>query len=112
MTFAGKKIREIRRQRGFSLTELADQAGVSKSYLSYIERDVQKNPSLHFLTKIAENLGVEVKDLIGEQNNQTRLEQLDPEWEDLLKTAIRNGLSKEDFKLFTDYIQFSKKHSK
>ncbi|MDQ0858415.1 transcriptional regulator with XRE-family HTH domain [Bacillus sp. V2I10] len=41
----GERIKYLRQQKGYSLAELA---GVFKSYLSYIERDIQKNPSMQF----------------------------------------------------------------
>ncbi|AZB43571.1 XRE family transcriptional regulator [Bacillus sp. FJAT-42376] len=106
MEEVGKRIREIRRQKGYSLSELAELAGVSKSYLSYIERNVQKNPSLQFLSKISETLNIEVNELLGEQQELTS--QLDDEWKMLIEKAIKDGMSKEEFETFRDYIKFIK----
>lgn len=47
----GKRVKQLRTERGLSLTELAEKAGVAKSYLSTIERDIQSNPSIHFSRK-------------------------------------------------------------
>ena len=41
----GKNIAEIRKKRGYTLSELAELANISKSYLSNIERNINKNPS-------------------------------------------------------------------
>ena len=41
-----------------SMTELAEKAGVAKSYLSSLERNLQTNPSIQFLEKIAVVLDV------------------------------------------------------
>lgn len=40
----GERIKRLRLQKGISLTELAEKAGVAKSYISSIERNLQKNP--------------------------------------------------------------------
>ncbi|MGD6815541.1 helix-turn-helix domain-containing protein [Metabacillus sp. 84] len=105
MEAVGKRIREIRRQKGYSLSELAEQAGVSKSYLSYIERNVQKNPSLQFLTKISDTLDVEVNELLGDPEPKG---QLDEEWKALIERAINEGMSKEEFETFRNYVRFNK----
>lgn len=101
----GKRIREIRRSKGFSLSELAEMAGVSKSYLSYIERNVQKNPSLQFLTKISETLKIEVNELLQPEE---AVQDLDEEWKSLIEKAVQDGLSKEEFETFQDYMKFIK----
>ncbi|WP_453995037.1 helix-turn-helix domain-containing protein [Bacillus nitroreducens] len=101
----GSRIKELRKQRNLSITELSRRAGVSKSYLSYIERDVQKNPSLKFLSKIAATLDTSIEYLLGEDPNHNH-DVLDGEWTSLLQKAIDNGLSKEDFREFQQFIQF------
>jgi transcriptional regulator with XRE-family HTH domain len=54
-----KKIRELRRQRGWSQNELAAEANIHKNYLGGIER----NPSLSHIAKIADALSVTIPDL-------------------------------------------------
>ncbi|GAE30017.1 helix-turn-helix domain-containing protein [Halalkalibacter hemicellulosilyticus] len=66
----GGNIRDLRKSKGMSLNELADVSGVSKSYISYIERGLQKNPSIIVLKKISDALDVEFMTLI-EKMNQT-----------------------------------------
>ncbi|GAF64412.1 helix-turn-helix domain-containing protein [Alkalihalobacillus trypoxylicola] len=58
------KIRIIRKTRGMTLNELSNLSGVSKSYISYIERGLQKNPSISVLIKVAKALGIEYVELI------------------------------------------------
>lgn len=55
----GGSIRDLRKSKGMSLNELAQISGVSKSYISYIERGLQKNPSIIVLKKISEALNIE-----------------------------------------------------
>ena len=56
------RIRELRQGRGLSQEELADRAGVHRTYVGMLERQLA-NPSLHVLAKIAEALEVSVEDL-------------------------------------------------
>ena len=53
----GAKIREHRKARGMTLTELAEQCDISPSFLSQIERD-QANPSVATLHRITEEFGL------------------------------------------------------
>jgi transcriptional regulator with XRE-family HTH domain len=53
----GKNIRKIRKEKGFSLKELAEKTEFSSSYISQIERDLI-DPSINSLRKIAGALGV------------------------------------------------------
>jgi transcriptional regulator with XRE-family HTH domain len=60
----GRNIRELRKKKRMSLDQLSDLSGVSKSYISYIERGLQTNPSLSVLGKMAKALDVELIYLI------------------------------------------------
>lgn len=106
----GERLRELRQEKGYSISELAELAGVSKSYLSYIERDVQKNPSLQFLRKIASSLETDVEGLLGTSSSDVKSKDFvfDDEWSNLLNKAINEGMSKNDFKEFRDYLKFKK----
>lgn len=101
----GQRIKQLRLDRGFSLTELADKAGVAKSYLSNIERKVQSNPSMLFLQKIGRVFGIEVESLVT--GTVTR-SPLDPEWMELARQAAESGVTKEEFRTFIEYIQFQR----
>lgn len=108
----GGRLKELRQEKGYSISELAELAGVSKSYLSYIERDIQKNPSLQFLQKISFTLDVDLEYLLGTEKSVSDTS-IDEEWKTLLNKAIEDGLSKEDFKDFQEYMKFKKwKHGK
>lgn len=60
----GAKIRRLRMERGLTLTELADKAGIAKSYLSNIERDLQNNPTFEYINKVAKALNIEQEKLL------------------------------------------------
>lgn len=60
-------VRTIRRQRGLTLQGLAEQTGLTKSYLSKVERE-QATPSIAAALKIADALQVDVARLFSAQN--------------------------------------------
>jgi transcriptional regulator with XRE-family HTH domain len=59
------RIREIRKQRGLTLEQLAPMVGISVPHLSQVERGV-KNVNNHLLERIAKALGVAPYELIAE----------------------------------------------
>jgi transcriptional regulator with XRE-family HTH domain len=63
----GSRIKKYREEKGMSATELAQKAGVSKSYLSELEsaKEGVKNPSAEVLYAIGKVLGVAMSDLLG-----------------------------------------------
>lgn len=61
----GGNIRELRKKKRLSLDQLSELSGVSKSYISSIERGLQTNPSFSVLEKVAKALDVELVYLIN-----------------------------------------------
>lgn len=55
----GRTVRRLREERSVSLKQLADEAGVSESFISQVERGVA-NPSVASLRRIAEALGTSI----------------------------------------------------
>lgn len=98
----GERVKKLRLEKRMSLSELADQAGVAKSYLSSLERNLQRNPSIQFLEKIASVLNVPIDYLIHESIN---LEELDQDWISIVKEAMNSGVSKDQFR---DFLEFNK----
>lgn len=97
----GERIRKIRQDRGFSLSELADTAEVAKSYLSNVERGIQSNPSISFLQKVSDALNVSINLLLyGDRPSDSNL---DPEWASLVQEAMSSGISKKEFWDFLEY---------
>lgn len=104
----GKRIKQLRTEKKLSLSELADRAGVAKSYLSSIERDIQSNPSIHFLEKIAAVLDVSVQTLIHSPTTENNTLD-DEEWLKLARQAMNSGISKEQFREFLEYQMWRNK---
>ena len=96
----GDRVKKLRLEKKMSLSELADQAGVAKSYLSSLERNLQRNPSIQFLEKISSVLKVPVDNLIHEHPNK---DDLDSEWMNIVKEAMESGVTKEQFREFLEF---------
>ncbi len=100
----GEKIKKLRQEKRMSISELAERAGVAKSYLSSIERNLQTNPSIQFIEKISQVLDVSVNDIINDDNAILESD-LDSEWMKIVKEAMESGVSKEQFR---EYLEFTK----
>ncbi|MFF2450433.1 helix-turn-helix domain-containing protein [Neobacillus sp. NPDC058068] len=99
----GERIKQLRENKGYSLTELARLANVSKSYLSQLERGLQSNPSMQFVKKVAIPLDVSIDYLLDDESVNY---ELDNEWKALIQSAIENGLKKEAFREYLNYVKF------
>lgn len=60
----GARLRQIREQRGLTLTEVALRTGISKSTLSRLETG-QRRPTLELLLPLAQTFRVPLDDLVG-----------------------------------------------
>jgi transcriptional regulator with XRE-family HTH domain len=63
----GQRIKRYREERGMTATQLAENAEISKSYISELEAspDDARGPSANVLYRIANALGVAMSDLLG-----------------------------------------------
>lgn len=104
----GNRIQQLRKSRGLSLSELAERAGVAKSYLSNVERNIQSNPSIQFLEKISEVLKVPVEGIINDSDQEMPL---DKQWLELVTEAMSSGVSKDEFRDFIAYQKWKKENS-
>lgn len=101
----GLKLKGLRQERGYSLTEAAKRAGLSVSYLSEIEKG-RKYPKPDKLIRLAEAFGVAFDDLVSLQVE----DELDPLKSVFSSTFVREfpfelfGVTSEDlFALATDH---------
>lgn len=104
MGLLGERIKTLRNEQELTISELAERAGVAKSYLSSIERNKQTNPSIQFIEKISEALGVSVNDILYD-SDEIEIEDLDNEWLEIVMEAMQSGVSKKQFK---EYLEFNK----
>ncbi|WP_164667386.1 helix-turn-helix domain-containing protein [Virgibacillus doumboii] len=102
----GKKIQQIRKSKGLSLSECAQRANISKSYLSNIERNVNQNPSIQIIEKIAMVLDVDFHILLETKP----VEELMPEneWLDFVEALKESGVDKDQLQEYKTVIEFAK----
>lgn len=60
----GERVRELRKERGLSQEALSFKADLHRTYIGMIER-AEKNITLINIEKIADALGVSIKDLFN-----------------------------------------------
>jgi transcriptional regulator with XRE-family HTH domain len=61
----GRSVRRLRKQRGMSQETLAEACGLSRNYISDIERGV-RNPGLLVMVALAKALKVPLRELVEE----------------------------------------------
>ncbi|MFJ7974827.1 helix-turn-helix domain-containing protein [Peribacillus sp. NPDC096379] len=109
----GKNIVKIRKRRGYTLSKLAELTNISKSYLSNIERNLNKNPSLQIMLKISDVLNVDLETLLKTDKDEDTY--IEKEWVDFVNELKELGLEKNDIKKYRTLIEFIKwqnQHSK
>jgi len=104
----GKNIQELRKKKGLTLSELAEQANISKSYLSNIERELNDNPSIQVMNKISTVLGVDVRTLLGLKEESQKL--LESEWLDVINELKKSGIEIEKIHEYKTVFEFVKWH--
>ncbi|MDM5321527.1 helix-turn-helix domain-containing protein [Bacillus altitudinis] len=93
----GKVIRIYRKRKGYSIQQLAEDAHVSKSYLSKIERGVHRNPSVQFLKKVSSSLEIDLQELFDTETMMFHeSESGEHEWREHIVNAIQSGMPKEE----------------
>ena len=68
----GQLIRRSRKKQKLTLKTMAEKAGISESFLSQVENNVN-SPSVDTLQKICGSIGISTGDLITQAENQERL---------------------------------------
>lgn len=63
----GKRLKELRKEHGYTIEQFADMVGISKSTLGYYEND-KRMPDIEILARIANVLNVNADYLIGRTN--------------------------------------------
>ncbi|WP_226038108.1 helix-turn-helix domain-containing protein [Aquibacillus saliphilus] len=102
----GDNIYKIRKQKRLTLSELAERANISKSYLSNIERNLNQNPSIQIIGKIAKELNVNIDTILG--LNQKKANQPETEWLDFVNQLKASGIEKEQLQEYKTVIEFVK----
>ncbi|MEG1577169.1 MAG: helix-turn-helix transcriptional regulator [Oscillospiraceae bacterium] len=72
MNTIGKNIKEARKSNGFTQAQLAEKAGISRSYLAGVEQD-NYNPSVKTLLSIASACQADLNFLAGMTEKQVKV---------------------------------------
>ncbi len=100
----GDKLREIREKRGYTLKQVAHQAGVSESLVSQIERN-RVSPSIDTLLNIAEVLELDVDYLFSDYRQKRNADLVR---KDKRKSIIENNVKYTQLSLIAgDNDQYS-----
>jgi XRE family transcriptional regulator of biofilm formation len=62
----GQRVKKLRAQRGWSVAELSERAGVTDRIIRYYESGERRNPSLASLQALAAAFEVPVADLLAD----------------------------------------------
>ncbi|WHY55233.1 helix-turn-helix domain-containing protein [Peribacillus simplex] len=92
----GYRVKAHREERKMSISELSAKSGVAKSYISSLERNLQTNPTILVLEKIARILCIKVDVLLNEQADKS----IDEEWMEIMHDVMESGISKEEMREF------------
>lgn len=102
----GDNIKIIRKRRRLSLSELANRAQISKSYLSNIERNLNQNPSIQIIDRISSVLDVELQEVLGVKAINDLLPE--NEWLEFVKELKKSGVEKDQLQEYKTVIEFAK----
>ncbi|MCX4354730.1 MAG: helix-turn-helix transcriptional regulator [Oscillospiraceae bacterium] len=96
----GERLRQLRRERGFTQEEVALRADITTSYYGQLERGTA-NPSVAMLEKICAVMGISICDIFTEDN--TNLLGIDPLSMQIIHQL--NGKSDEEKELILSLIK-------
>ncbi|MBM7661643.1 transcriptional regulator with XRE-family HTH domain [Bacillus mesophilus] len=99
----GNRVREIREQKGLSLNKLAKITGISKSYLSFIERGKQTNPSVTIVKKIANALEIPMNELLYELKVRNK-DSIDEKIHNVIHELSKIEISEKEFTQFKNML--------
>lgn len=85
----GRRLKNLREERGLTLAHIAAQTKLSKAYLSELEHGNATNPTLDALKRLADAFGVTVADVVG-LPAATATSTVPPELPDGLRQFIRH----------------------
>lgn len=104
----GQSLRRLRKEKGFTLEELAERAEMSVSYLSHIERGTRKAP-LGELESLAEVLGANLYTLFARPSSVHNAKEKPSTYDVKITTILKKLTEKEKKNLHGLLKQFDKK---
>lgn len=102
----GENISRLRKKKELTLTELAERANIAKSNLSNIERNINQNPSIKVLEKLASVLDVELMTLLGIKKVGSSNQPLDEEWSQFIERLKKQELTPSQLEEYYKVLEF------
>lgn len=87
--FFGKRLKEIRKNKKLTQSELAEKLEVDEKYISRLETGIS-TPSFSLLEKISEKLNIDIQDLFVKTHYMSKDEILNDINNKLIKTTDNN----------------------
>lgn len=102
----GQKLKEIRKMRGYSLRDLEELCGVSRTTTSLYERGMMENISLATLGRIAKALQIDLGRLLAECGDENfKLQETSEEFDTLFFARV-SELSPQAKQNILSYLEF------
>lgn len=77
MSSLGSRLKEARKEAGYSLMDVENTIGVSNGYISQLENNKKKNPSMKLLKQLAKLYEVQLSDLVAPKETLVMLTEED-----------------------------------
>ena len=81
----GRKIRALRKEKGWSQQELGNQADINYKFLGEIERG-QQNPTVNIMIKISKALNIDLPELFRFEHEILNRKEIEAQIKQILKT--------------------------
>lgn len=115
MNSIGNTLKEVRKNLSFTLREVEELTGISNAYLSQLENDKIKNPSVNILSKLSSVYRVPLKQLLIKANiiEKDKSKKEDNNLDFAQRVAFRaEDLSDDEKKEVLRYLDYIKTHRK
>jgi hypothetical protein len=99
--FLGARLKRLRRERGLNQSQMADELGISASYLNHLERN-QRPVTAGILLRLAESFDVDVKTFASEGGDGGGAQQLSEIFADPMLSDL--GVSRSELVELTDNV--------
>lgn len=111
MSSLGTTLKDARKNIGLTLRQVEEMTNISNAYLSQLENDKIKNPSVNILSKLSSLYKVSLKNLLS---NANMIDKKDAQLEEVNLSFAQNiafrseGLTEEERKDVLRYLEFVK----
>lgn len=106
----GNFLKDLRKKRGLTQTQLAKLVGFSKAHINKMEKGLYKNPSINLLANLSQGLKTNIEDLLATSGLIERRKSSLLELDDYLKKKF--DFSDKEIDNIVSYINFVRRESK